>query len=416
MIFDELKPGSTLGRYEILMPVARGDMATVWAARLVGTRGFQKLVAIKTILPALSDDPDFEAMLLDEARLAARIRHPHVVEIVDLGEENEWLYLVMEWVNGETLATISKRAKAKGGIALPLLLRILSSACAGLQAAHDLKNDAGELVGLVHRDISPQNIMVSYEGIVKIVDFGVAKASDRAHQTGIGGIMKGKVPYLSPEQLDGKSIDRRSDLFSLGVIAYSLVSGRHPFRGETDKATMHNIESRAPVPLNELVPDVDPRLAAIIGRALEKNPDDRFPDAAAMQRELEATLRELGASVTDGDVAAYVRELLSDLMDDRNKALARAIEGADVRANSSPPSPRRPKPVVASGPLPATFEGILPVALDAAGEPSPELRLTAVAPLTVTSRGRQSPLPRLLIVLAVLAAGAAAAAYALGYV
>src|SRR5262249_34880525 len=136
------------------MPVAQGGMAAVWAARLRGPGGFQKVVAIKTMLPELSDDPDFEAMFLDEARLAARIRHPHVAEIIDLGEEEGWLYLVMEWVNGETIFTLNKQARQKGGIPLPLLLRLLSNVCAGLHSAHELRDENGRTLDLVHRDAS----------------------------------------------------------------------------------------------------------------------------------------------------------------------------------------------------------------------------------------------------------------------
>src|SRR5262245_54347234 len=255
-------------------------MATVWPARQTGSRGSTKLVAINTMLPALGDDAQYETMFLHEARLAAKIRHPHVVEIIDLGDEDDWIYIVMEWVNGETMFTLNKRAKHKGGIPLPLMIRIASSACAGLHAAHELRDDKGNLLDLVHRDISPQNVMISFDGIVKIVDFGVAKAAGRAHETRVAGIMKGKVPYLSPEQLSGQKVDRRSDLFSLGVLMYVMVSARHPFRGENDAATMENICSRAPVPLRELVPNVRSDLEAVVMRALEKTPATRWPDCA----------------------------------------------------------------------------------------------------------------------------------------
>jgi serine/threonine-protein kinase len=410
VIPTELKPGSTLGRYEILMSVAKGGMAAVWAARLVGTRGFQKLVAIKTILPALTDDPEFEAMLLDEARLAARIRHPHVVEIVDLGEEDEWLYLVMEWVNGETLFTLNKRAKERGGIPLPILLRILSSTCAGLQAAHELRDDHGKLVGLVHRDISPQNIMVSFDGIVKIVDFGVAKAAGRLHQTSVGGIMKGKVPYLSPEQLDGQKLDRRSDIFSLGIIAYVMTTGRHPFKGPDDARTMENISGRAAVPLRDLVADVNPALEAIVLRALEKDPERRFPDCAAMQRALDEVLRDLGTSVTDGDVAAFVRDLFGDVIEEQKLALAKAIDHADARASSAPPVVKKQSSGRRGAPLSATAEGILPVTLDESPPNvmperlSPLMQAAGPTSLTTVGKRRRSLAPIVVLALAIFIA------------
>jgi eukaryotic-like serine/threonine-protein kinase len=235
---DRLGPGSTLGRYEILMPVAKGGMAAVWAARLQGTRGFKKIVAVKTMLPDVSDDPDFQSMFLDEARVAARIRHPNVVEILDLGEESDVLYLVMEWVDGETVSTLQKAAKPLGGIPQRIALRIASQICAGLHNAHELRDDNGALVDLVHRDISPANVLISTAGYVKIVDFGVAKSKGRLHITRAGGVIKGKTPYLSPEQLGGLPIDRRSDIFSLGALLYVLTTGLHPFRAETEMTTV----------------------------------------------------------------------------------------------------------------------------------------------------------------------------------
>jgi serine/threonine-protein kinase len=422
----DLKPGDTLGRYEILMPVARGGMATVWAARLTGSRGFTKLVAIKTMLPGLSDDPDFEAMFLDEARLAAKIRHPHVVEIIDLGDQDEWIYIVMEWVNGETMFTLNKRAKAKGGIPLPLMLRIASAACAGLHAAHELRDEKGNLLDLVHRDISPQNVMVSFDGIVKLVDFGVAKAAGRMHETRVAGIMKGKVPYLSPEQLMGQKVDRRSDLFSLGVLMYVMVSGRHPFRGESDSKTMENICTRAPVPLRDLVANVRPDLESIVMRALDKERDERWSTAAEMQRALDQVLVNLGESVTDGDVAKFVRDVLGDLIVERNQQLESSIERMDARGASSdrpvPGSTRlsAKRAVKGGAPLPATFDGILPVALEDAGPYEPPRR---EAPPSVPSlppskrsssrppqraRSRTSMLPLATLGMVVLVAGAAA--------
>jgi serine/threonine-protein kinase len=421
----DLKPGDTLGRYEILMQVAKGGMAAVWAARLLGSRGFQKLVAIKTMLPDLSDDLDFEAMFQDEARLAARIRHPHVVEIVDLGEEDDWLYIVMEWVDGETIFTLNKHANAKGGIPLPILLRIVSETCAGLHAAHELRDDRGQLLNLVHRDISPQNVMVSFDGIVKIVDFGVAKATGRLHETRVTGIMKGKVPYLSPEQLTTGKVDRRSDIFSLGVLIYVMVSGKHPFRADADPKTMDNICKRAHVPLRDLIPTVPPELEAIVDRALAKDPAERWPDCAAMQRVVDRLASSLGPPVTDGDVARYVRATLGELVEERRKRLAVSIQLADARIATPAERGRRrsaTRPAIGGAPLPATYAGILPVKLDGSPdeieldvEPDPEPDEAPVeqggrpapAPVVATRRRkRRSILPYVLLALVALLGGA----------
>lgn len=361
----DIKPGDTLGRYEILTPIAQGGMAAVWAARILGTRGFQKLVAVKTMLPTLSEDPDFEAMFLDEARLAARIRHPFVAEIIDLGEDEGWLYLVMEWVDGETIGTINKRAKATGGYPEPVLARIVANTCAGLHAAHELRDDAGHLLELVHRDVSPQNVMVTYDGIVKLVDFGVAKAKGAAHETRVKGLMKGKIPYLSPEQLSGEKVDRRADIFALGILVYVMVSGRHPFRGENDLKTMENICSRAAVPLSTLVPSVAPEIEAVVMKALEKNPLDRFQTCAEMQLALEQFLSAKHATVTEADLAHFVRDAAGDLRDERKAKLDAAILAGDARSKGTATEPRgRASNRRGGAPLSATSSGILPVALD----------------------------------------------------
>ena len=384
---SEIKPGQTLGRYELLMPIAEGGMAAVWAARLVGTRGFQKVVAIKTMLPELSDDLDFEAMFLDEARLASRIKHPHVAEIVDLGEEDDLLYLVMEWVSGETMFQLNKLAKAKGGIPIPILVRLASDACAGLHAAHELRDANGKLEDLVHRDISPQNIMISEGGIVKIVDFGVAKAAGRAYETRVTGLIKGKVPYLSPEQLSGAKVDRRSDIFSIGILMYVMVTGRHPFRGDNDARTMENICSRAPVPLCNLVPDTRPDLEAVVMKALAKDAGDRWSDCAEMQRALNQVMSAIGTSVTDGDVAQFVRDTMGHLFEERNRKLAEAIKRADSRLASEPP--RKVSRAVRGGaPLPATFQGILPVALEDGSGRDPSAPPPPLPPLPAVTTSR----------------------------
>ncbi|AUX39772.1 uncharacterized protein SOCE26_011670 [Sorangium cellulosum] len=335
---DRLGAGSTLGRYEILMPVAKGGMAAVWAARLQGTRGFQKIVAVKTMLPDVSDDPDFESMFLDEARVAARIRHPNVVEILDLGEEADVLYIVMEWVDGETASTLQKAAKPLGGIPQRLVLRIASQICAGLHNAHELRDDSGALLDLVHRDISPANVLISTAGFVKIVDFGVAKSKGRLHVTRAGGVIKGKTPYLSPEQLGGLPVDRRSDIFSLGALLYVLTTGLHPFRAETELSTVENIALKDPLPPRELNSAIPPDLEKIILKALAKDRENRFATCAEMQRAIDQVASNLGEPTTDEDVAAFVRQAVGDSQAKRAQDLRDAIAAADAAmAQSSEP-------------------------------------------------------------------------------
>ncbi len=328
---DRIGAGSTLGRYDILMPVARGGMASVWAARLHGTHGFQKIVAIKTMLPDVSDDPDFETMFLDEARVAAKIRHPNVAEILDLGEESEVLYLVMEWVEGGTVGALLRGAKALGGIPFPIVLRIASQICSGLHAAHELHDEEGHLVDLVHRDITPGNVLVSMSGHVKIVDFGIAKSKTRVHITKGGSAMvKGKTPYLSPEQLEGQPIDRRSDIFSFGALLYTMATGLHPFRGDTENATVRNIVLKEPVPPRDISPFIPLELEKVILTALQKKPRKRFESAADLQRALDVVASTIGDPLTDGDVAAFVRRALGDVHAKSAADLKAAITAADA--------------------------------------------------------------------------------------
>ncbi|WP_437636621.1 protein kinase domain-containing protein [Sorangium sp. So ce854] len=362
---DRLGPGSTLGRYEILIPVAKGGMAAVWAARLQGTRGFRKIVAIKTMLPDVSDDPDFESMFLDEARVAARVRHPNVVEILDLGEEDDVLYIVMEWVDGETVGTLQRAAKKLGGIPQRIVLRIASQICAGLHNAHELRDDSGALLDLVHRDISPANVLISTAGFVKIVDFGVAKSKGRLHVTRAGGIVKGKTPYLSPEQLAGLPIDRRSDIFSFGALLYVLTTGMHPFRAETELSTVENITIKAPLPPRELNGAIHPELEKIILKALEKDRENRFSTCAEMQRAVDQVASSLGEPTTDEDVAAFVRLAIGETQARRAQELRDAIAAVDAGAAQN----SEPRPVI-SPELQASLGD---------GGPAPSQRAPAVA-------------------------------------
>jgi serine/threonine-protein kinase len=325
---------TTLGRYELLVPIAQGGMAAVWAARLRGTRGFQKTVAVKCMLPALSEDPQFEEMFLAEAELASRIRHPNVCEILDLGEQEGTLYIVMEWVDGEPLSTIQKAARATGGVPMAIATRIVLNAAAGLHAAHELKTDTGDLVGLVHRDVSPQNILVTYDGVVKIVDFGVAKATAEADGGFTkAGQIKGKVPFMSPEQALGKPIDRRTDVFALGIVLFQLLTGKHPFRGENDMATLHKICDPVPVPpLHLLLPDCPPSLVDAVAQSLEKDASRRFSSMMDFARSLERALAAMTTAGADQDLGAFVRASVGDRGEKRRAAIKEALRTVDERA------------------------------------------------------------------------------------
>ena len=328
----DIRPGQTVGRYEFLVPIAQGGMAAVWAARQRGSRGFTKTVAVKTMLPTISDDPRFEQMFLDEARIASRIRHPNVVEILDLGEQDDVLYLVMEWVDGEPLSLVRFTAVEEGPFPLQIAVKIVTDACAGLHAAHELVDEDGKTVGLVHRDISPQNILVGYDGAVKLVDFGVAKTGGRTAETTNAGQVKGKPPYMSPEQALGKPVDRRTDLFALGIVLYQLATGRHPMRGETDVATLHNIVSSQPILPPGVFNSACPiQLERIIMKALARDPNQRFQTARDFELALEEVTLQSMPRVRTEEVGRFVNELLGTHGEERRAAVRESIRLADER-------------------------------------------------------------------------------------
>jgi serine/threonine-protein kinase len=407
---QKLAPGMVLGRYELLLPIAQGGMATVWAARQKGSRGFQKTVAVKTMLPALSDDPQFEQMFLDEAQLASRIHHPNVAEILDLGEQDEILYLVMEWVDGEALSVLHKSAK-KSETHLPqrIALRVVAQACAGLHAAHELKDENDQYLDLVHRDVSPQNILVTYDGIVKMVDFGVAKAIGRAGGETTAGQLKGKVPYMSPEQARGGKVDRRTDVFAMGIVLYKLTTGVHPFLGENDLVTMRNIISRPVMSPRVKNPDFSPELEQVLMTCLHKEPEKRFQTMADLDRAIDRVLAITGASVVDDDVGSFVRGIMGDRGQKRRAALRDAVRAADERAAGIASAPA-PSAVVHEGVTDLLItrmasgvkEDMIPSSIrDAPVEPLPSSQsLTAVAGESVDLPGLR-PRRRTLVVGAI---------------
>ena len=327
---DKLTPGMVLGRYELLIPIAQGGMATVWAARQKGSRGFQKTVAIKTMLPTLSEDPQFEQMFLDEAALAAKIHHPNVCEILDLGEQDEILYIVMEWIDGEAISIVHKAArKAEQQLPLRLAMRAVMQACAGLHAAHELRDENDIPLELVHRDVSPQNILVTYDGIVKLVDFGVAKAVGRGGGETNAGQLKGKVPYMSPEQARGADVDRRTDIFAMGIVLYKLTTGLHPFMGENDLVTMKNIISRPLLPPRMKNPGFPIEIEQILVKCLQKDADKRYQTMAELGLAIERALANMG--IAEDDLGAYVRQLMGDRGAKRRAAIRDAVRQADER-------------------------------------------------------------------------------------
>ncbi|HVR20334.1 MAG TPA: serine/threonine-protein kinase [Polyangiaceae bacterium] len=329
-------PGDVLGRYELLLPVAAGGMAMVWAARLKGSRGFHKIVAVKTMLPKLSEDAQFEKMFLDEATLASRIHHPNVVEVLDLGEQNGVLFIAMEWVDGVPLNQLMKAAKGTG-IPGPVAIHIITNAAEGLHSAHELKDDEGRLVGLVHRDVSPQNILVGFDGFTKMLDFGLAKATMLGDGATRAGQLKGKISYMAPEQVRGDSLDRRADIFALGVVLYAVSTGKHPFRRESEGATLFTISSPDPAPSPSRFMEYPAELEAVLMKAISKDPDKRYSTAIEFSRALEGTLVEADRAHGGERVSAFIKTLLGTQQEAQRAALIDSIRRAD-RASLMPAS------------------------------------------------------------------------------
>lgn len=285
---DHLGSSLDVGPYRIVALLARGGMAELYLARKTGIGGFERFVVVKRIHPHLSDDEDFRAMFLLEARVAAALSHPNIVQVFDAGEHDGTYYFAMEYIHGEDLRKILRAAaKAHHGIDMGVPLSIMASVCAGLHHAHEKCGPDGESLGIVHRDVSPANVIVSYEGLVKVVDFGIARAANSSSVTRAGQ-RKGKCAYMSPEQAMGRQVDRRSDVFSIGILLWELTTLRRLFKGESDIAIMNSI-IHDPIPLPSSVsPEYPPALEAIVMTALAKDPEDRYETALELQLALEA--------------------------------------------------------------------------------------------------------------------------------
>ena len=351
------------GAYEILERIAAGGMAELYKARRSGVEGFQKILAIKKILPHLADNEEFIAMFADEAKLAAQLNHPNIVHIFDLGKiEGGGYFIAMEYVDGRDLRALLNAAQDLGvPLPTPLAVYVASKVAAALDYAHRRKDSEGHEMTIVHRDVSPQNILISYEGDIKLCDFGIAKAASKASTTQ-SGALKGKVQYMSPEQAWGKPIDRRSDLFSLGSVLFEMLTGTRLFRGDSDLTVLEKVRAAQVAPPSTINPEVPKNLDTVVLKALAREPEERYPNASDMLRDLEAVLYSYSPAPGSADLAIYLHRLQAEEeaaadIKSREAANAATPPPEKKRKSKGSPVPRRtgsaPKWVAPAPPAPA---------------------------------------------------------------
>src|SRR5688572_27594276 len=322
--------GKRLGKYELLALLALGGTAEIYLARIAGAAGFEKYVVVKCLHDHLADDQQFVRMFLDEARLAAHLDHSNIVQTMELGEHENRYYMVMEFLAGLSLAMVVRRAgeRLQGGrIPIPLVLNILAQACAGLHYAHE-KAMNGKALNIVHRDISPQNLVVSFEGVVKVVDFGIAKAEMRETRTRSGTI-KGKFAYMSPEQCVANNVDRRTDVFALGVIAHELLTGRRLFKKPSPYETYQAVIECAVDAPSKINVEVDPAIDPIVMKAVAKDKEARYPTAEAFGDALLGYLHHRGKGSGPGDVARFFDASFGQEIEEHGARMRELISGRD---------------------------------------------------------------------------------------
>lgn len=344
----ELRAGVRLGRYELLAPIARGGMAEVWIARLLGDLGFSRFVALKTILPEFGQDPSFRRSLFEEARLASRLRHANVVEVMELAEDGPILFQVMTWVEGDTLAELLNAATkdpAAGGLSPGVAVRIISDVLAGLHAAHELNDDQGTPLSLVHRDVSPQNVLVGADGVSRLTDFGVAKAYGRLADETQAGQVRGKPGYFAPEQIGGVMVDRRCDVFAAGIVVWEALVGRRLFGAPGGSPGVAKIGDPVyPAPI-EVAPQTPAALSAVVHKALSKDRNGRYSTALELRDALEEAVASAGVSRSAKDVAEVVRALCGPKLEAQRVKLreaSKAVAPALPARAATPASPKGP--------------------------------------------------------------------------
>jgi serine/threonine-protein kinase len=328
--------GTRFGKYTLLNRIAVGGMAEIFLARQEGLEGFEKTICIKRIRPHLSSQPNFVRMFLNEAKLAAQLNHPNIVQIYDLGRISDSYFIAMEYISGRDMSRIIPKAE-KAGIPFPMIyaLRIASNVCEGLYYAHTKTDAYGNPLHVVHRDITPENILVGFNGTVKIVDFGIAKANTQIEQTRAGEI-KGKLSYMSPEQAMGAQLDARSDIFALGSVVYEWITGYKLFTGENEMAILKSIIDGKIYPPSYFKEDVPEAVERILMKALEKDKEKRYQSAWEMQFDIDTYLASSEFTPSNIHLSNFLKQIFGDEIE-REKELV-LKQRAALAAQGQPPS------------------------------------------------------------------------------
>lgn len=353
---EDLQRGACLGKYQLLLRIGRGGMATVWVAReRAEAASDQRLVAVKAILADLAADQEFSKMFVDEGRIIRMIRHPNVVDVFESSEHEGVGFIAMEWVEGDSLHAIIAEAGKRRPIPPEMAVRIIADAAAGLHAAHELRDDKGNFLNVVHRDVSPHNILIGVDGAVKLVDFGVAKAMGRSSEVTSAGQLKGKFGYMSPEQAMAKKVDRRSDVFALGIVLFELTTGRRLFRGQHDAETLHMVVSgKIPHPTS-LVAGYPPALEEIALKALQRDPAKRFQTAEEFRRALDGYLKSERVVVPLAGIANLLKKVMGERIEQRRKAIRTVLRQLEANSGVGPQPVELP---LASSPEHASVTGV----------------------------------------------------------
>ena len=390
-------------RYEPLLKIASGGTAAVYVGAATGALGFRQLVAIKRPHAHLADDPAFCAALVEEARIASKLHHANLVDVRDVEVDESGIQLVMDYVEGASLSELirswSKEPPVRGEA---VALRIVLDACEGLGALHELTGDDGEPLGLVHRDISPANVLVGLDGVARIADFGLAKPLLAVERTTSEGALRGKLGYMAPEYIRGRSIDRRIDVFAMGIVLWEVLARKRLFRGENDGDTLDRVQTMAPPLLADVAPQLGAAgvaLDAVIARAVAKDPDARLASVAELARELEKVVRAHDLGATHGDVRESFPPALRAELDDRR----RRVQSATGASTSQPPGA-----LVPSQPPGALVPSQPPGALVPSQPPAASV--TSATPASPVSRSRRGLVA--VVVVAALAGASAAAFFA----